>query len=206
MTKRPCTTNNCTATIAPYNKTGFCAPCYRAVYRSRNKDIINKKLKAYYASHKEQYSEKARAYREANKTELKTKRRLYYQTTYKHSINKKEVGKRYRSKPEVIARNAVWRQAKRELLLEYKKQHYNKNSAVYKANAVKRKVSIKNRLPKWLSTGELKAIRDFYKNRPDGYHVDHIIPLNGENVSGLHTLANLQYLPAMENLKKSNKF
>jgi len=36
--------------------------------------------------------------------------------------------------------------------------------------------------------------------------VDHIIPLQGETISGFHILKNLQYLTVSENSKKSNQF
>ena len=56
--------------------------------------------------------------------------------------------------------------------------------------------------PPW---ADHKAIRAFYTACPPGHHVDHIVPLKGKTVCGLHVLANLQYLPASENIAKGNK-
>lgn len=65
------------------------------------------------------------------------------------------------------------------------------------------KFYIAERTPEW---SELDLIADFYSRCPDGYHVDHIIPLRGKLASGLHVLSNLQYLTALDNRVKSNKY
>ena len=71
------------------------------------------------------------------------------------------------------------------------------------ANINKRRASRLQRTPAW---ADLEAIKQFYLNCPKGYHVDHIVPLQGVNVSGFHVLNNLQYLTAAENCSKGNKY
>lgn len=60
-----------------------------------------------------------------------------------------------------------------------------------------------DRTPSWSNPIKIKEV---YDNCPEGYHVDHIIPLQGTLVSGLHVDYNLQYLLAEDNLRKNNKF
>lgn len=59
------------------------------------------------------------------------------------------------------------------------------------------------RTPSW---ADLEKIKVIYDNCPEGYHVDHEIPLKGVLVSGLHVENNLQYLLAIDNITKNNKF
>lgn len=60
-----------------------------------------------------------------------------------------------------------------------------------------------NQTPKW---ADLDKIKDIYLNCPKGFHVDHIVPLKGKTVSGLHTHNNLQYLTQRENCSKGNRY
>ena len=81
--------------------------------------------------------------------------------------------------------------------------HYLSNKHYYIAKARNRDSDILQATPKWANLSE---INNFYIDRPEGYEVDHIIPLKGELVCGLHVTTNLQYLTIKDNRSKSNKF
>jgi ribosomal protein S14 len=66
-----------------------------------------------------------------------------------------------------------------------------------KMNASQKRV--RRQTPPW---ADMEAIRKIYRERPQGMDVDHIIPLRGKTVSGLHVHYNLQYLPMSENRAK----
>ena len=93
-----------------------------------------------------------------------------------------------KNKARTSETNRAWNVANRKLKAAYEAQR----------RAVKLQAT-----PSW---ADLDAIKAFYENCPEGYEVDHIHPLQGRNICGLHTLENLQYLTIGENRSKSNKF
>lgn len=96
---------------------------------------------------------------------------------------------------------------------ENRRNHYQRNKSIYLSNNYLRDERIKTATPIWLNESELKDIRLKYKiaqrlRNLNGaqYHVDHIVPICGEIVCGLHVPWNLQVIFAEENLRKGNKF
>lgn len=84
----------------------------------------------------------------------------------------------------------------------HKRSHELHRPEIRERNA-RYKIERSQRVPKW---ADLEKIKEFYRGCPEGYHVDHILPLKGELISGLHVLGNLQYLTAEENMKKGNRY
>jgi len=84
-----------------------------------------------------------------------------------------------------------------------------KHHAQALADAGIRRAKLKSSTPSWANK---KAIKEIYQScikatKETGikHEVDHIIPLRGEFVSGLHVESNLQVIKAIDNRKKSNK-
>jgi hypothetical protein len=76
------------------------------------------------------------------------------------------------------------------------------------AERMKRIADKKQATPAWADHSKIKAFyrlaRAFTKLYAP-HHVDHVYPLNGELVSGLHVETNLQVIPAQDNLMKGNR-
>lgn len=79
----------------------------------------------------------------------------------------------------------------------------NEHRAARSYEAMTRRAGLAKRIPAWANKEAIAAI---YAGRKEGQHVDHIIPLFGKLVSGLHVENNLQYLTASENMKKNRKY
>jgi hypothetical protein len=82
--------------------------------------------------------------------------------------------------------------------------------ALKRHHTAKRRAAVDQQLPEWADLEAIKAVyqqaREITKLTGVQHHVDHIIPLTGKTVSGLHVHNNLQVIPARENLRKHNRY
>jgi ribosomal protein L3 len=107
----------------------------------------------------------------------------------------------------------TWREANKEHYKNYFVEYAKANRGKLNAKWMQRDAAKKCRTPSWLDSQMKQQIEVEYSlaawctevmNEP--YHVDHIVPLQGKTVSGLHVPWNLQVLPAKLNQQKSNHF
>jgi hypothetical protein len=110
---------------------------------------------------------------------------------------------RERGREDSRKRYAEQTDRRRVAIKKWQTANPEKWKSICRAKCSRRRAGTIHRTPSW---SETKAILVFYANCPEGYEVDHIIPLQGESVSGLHVLGNLQYLLAFENRRKSNAY
>lgn len=115
-------------------------------------------------------------------------RRKKYYDAHKESLlpNNRQYAKAWReSKPDVAKASAKkWRDN-------------NKNVLSYHRTKRRKQTSIVN-----LTEEEKLRVKQIYATRPEGYHVDHIVPLAR---GGKHHPDNLQHLPAIDNLRKGSR-
>jgi hypothetical protein len=132
----------------------------------------------------------------------------YFKTKDKRTIKIREWREANKERCREITLN--WNQNNSERYKAYQKKYYEENKAAYVAKLAKYRASKLQATPLW---ADLEQIKRVYKacakiSERTGveHHVDHIIPLQGKNVCGLHVEKNLAIISAKANLEKSNTF
>jgi len=161
------------------SKDGFEARCKNCIkdYQRVNHSRIAEVQNIRYKANKDKCAEYNKAYYDANKE------------------NRAEYGEA--NKDKMVAVKRAWQKA---------------NPSKVNAITAKRRATKLNATPNWLTSEQYKQIESFYFEAQSlslstgvKHHVDHILPLQGVTVCGLHVPWNLQVLTAVENISKSNK-
>lgn len=181
-------------------------------YYAQCKDCKKEWRKGYQARNKEMLSIKGKEYCDRTVERRKANGALYYQRE-KERIREaaRERYKKDKEKRRIYAKASY--EKNREKRLAQKKEYLAENLHLVMARNAARRAKHMKRKPKWLTKEDMEAIREIYRTSQiyqeltgEKYHVDHIYPLLGELVSGLHVPGNLQILPAKENMLKKNHF
>tara|TARA_R110000796_G_C14372174_1_gene414147 strand:+ start:54 stop:644 length:591 start_codon:yes stop_codon:yes gene_type:complete len=150
-------------------------------------------------------------YREENKETVKASQ-LRFRRDNQDKVS--AWGREYYSKNKERIREAQskYQDDNREELYKMNKKYRQstEGKAVRNALGAKRRAQKLQATPAWADQDAIKAIyaeaQRLQETLGIEFHIDHIVPLQGELVCGLHVESNLQVIPAILNLKKSNKF
>ena len=98
---------------------------------------------------------------------------------------------------------AEWLADHEDELAERNRELERANQGKNAAYAAKHRAKLLNAIPTWTNLAAIERL--YMEAAASGMHVDHIYPLQGENVCGLHVAINLRLLTPLENLKKGNR-
>ncbi len=177
----------------------WCDKCiqeYNSYYYVDNSDVIKENTSEYYYTNHEKSLECRRNYHHENYQKFKEKKKAYALANYEYFQKYYE----------------QYYLDHREERLESRKLYNSLNRGKVTALSALYRTMKLQATPKWLTNEHKHQIQEIYeesarltKETGIKHAVDHIIPLQGKIVCGLHVPWNLQILTFSENSKKSNK-
>jgi len=172
-----------------YRKMSMCRVCSNKIslehYRN-NKNLYARRQKEWYNKNPEKKKEQDKQSRLRRLDKIRKTKQKYYKNNKEKLLKKSR--EYYRNNAEIYKEQSrKWKKANPE---------YRRYEA-----SMRRATKIQATL-----LGYNREIKEIYSKCPKNYHVDHIIPLRGKGVCGLHVPWNLQYLTPEENLKKGIKY
>jgi hypothetical protein len=168
-----------------YTKTGMCVDCVKIrslIWKKDNPDAYKASMRKWWKNNKETHNARVKDWQINNKDRIK-------KTAKNWVVNNPE---------KVAAKSKRWRLKNPDKVLE---------------SAVKSNLTRHRRVPSWLTKQDKLDIQKTYalaKELTAAYgfpwEFDHIAPLRGRLVSGLHVPSNLQIIPKDQNRRKRNHY
>ena len=215
------------ATAIPPAINKLCPVCARSVSRSRATYCselcrrkaeyrrLKPKIYAYHAAHREQIRRKQREWVIGNPDKIRASRlrarpkRLLSLKAWKarNPDRVRELKRESAKRCSVTcnARSRKWRAANPIKARAFRKKWAQNNRGLVTAKTRRRQAAQLQAVPSWLTEHDFMIMESLYKKAAaNGLEGDHIIPLQGKTVCGLHTPDNLQLLSREANRAKSN--
>lgn len=174
---------------------------YQRLWRQNNADKVRAAKRRWLENNREKHNEsKRRRQREKYNSDPE----------YRAHIKAKVARSAARNRETQRAKYNRWRAANPGKAKEHAKRYRDANPGKILAWVATRKMRKMQATPPWARPSDFEP---FYaearrKSRETGiiHHVDHIIPIRGRKVCGLHVPWNLQVITGAENMSKHNKF
>ncbi len=196
-------------------------------YRNKCKSCASDNAKEKYNADPEAAKAKTRAWREANPEKAKAQTYAWrennperfkeYMTQYGLENKQKRIDRENKDREGKLKKSKDYYQKRRDEILAFNranpeirsrqtKAQREANPGHYQAKSAEKWARKKQACPKWLNAGHHAEIYGYYLYCSifDDHEVDHIMPLKGKEICGLHVPWNLQPLHYIENIRKFN--
>ena len=171
-----------------YAECKVCLLTRRKANYQKNKDKEQVKIKEYKLRNKERINEYQKQYRDENKGKISSQVNQWHQNNKaRHSGKMKQ-----------------WYQENKEEVLIRVSKYQKENRPRYNAIFKKYKAAKLQAIPEWFEKDKIEKVYD--KAQEFNMHVDHIVPLQSDEVCGLHCWHNLQLLDSSLNCAKGNYY